>query len=67
MAFPETTSELVAAGYVFDNDANCRGCGVRVEWWITPRGKKMPMDVNENGDCEPHWASCPNAKDFRTK
>jgi hypothetical protein len=65
MPFPETTTELVNAGYRFDNGANCRGCGASVEWWITPKGKRMPMDVDADGNCEPHWSTCPNAKEFR--
>jgi len=65
MPFPTTTKELVEAGYRFDNDANCRGCGERIEWWITPRDKKMPMEVDADGNCESHWANCPAAKDFR--
>lgn len=65
MPFPETTGELIAAGYKFDNDAHCRACGVWIEWWITPKQKKMPMDVDSQGNCEPHWSSCPNASDFR--
>lgn len=65
MPFPTTVEELKAAGYVFSNDANCRGCGSRIEWWTTPKGKKMPMDVDESGNCVSHWSTCPNAKDFR--
>jgi hypothetical protein len=65
MPFPTTIDEMRIAGYHFDNEAACRGCGARLEWWITPRGKKMPMDVDAEGNCEPHWATCPNAKDFK--
>ena len=42
---PEKREDLVAMGYVFDNDAKCRGCGASIEWWLTPRDKKMPMSV----------------------
>ena len=65
MPFPETTDELVKAGYRFDNGANSRGCGAAIEWWITPRGKKMPLDVDSDGNVESHWANCPEAKNFR--
>jgi len=65
MPFPETTDQLVRAGYKFDNHASCRGCGAAIEWWYTPRGKKMPFDVDEDGNAEAHFANCPNAKDFR--
>jgi hypothetical protein len=59
--------ELRAAGYTFDNDAHCRGCGAAIEWWKTPKGKMIPMDVTPEGDCEAHWANCPKAKDFRNQ
>jgi hypothetical protein len=77
MAIPEKKADLEAFGYVFDNKAKCRGCGAEIEWWITPRGKKMPMSVQivrETGSPispvkeyrrVPHWSDCPNAKDFR--
>lgn len=65
MPFPATIEEMKAAGYKFDNDSHCRGCGEKIEWWITPRNKKMPMDVDADGNCESHWATCSAAKDFR--
>jgi hypothetical protein len=67
MRFPETITELAAAGYRFDKDGHCRGCRKAVEWWITPRGKRMPMDVHADGSCESHFATCPKAQDFRKK
>jgi hypothetical protein len=73
MKFPATSDQLKAEGYVYDNDANCRGCGEPIEWWITPKGKKMPMTVKKTATIlhatadvrEPHWASCPKSGDFR--
>ena len=41
---------------------HCRGCGVEIGWWKTPTGKKIPLNT---GSLEPHWATCPKAKDFR--
>ena len=83
MAIPEKREDLVSMGYVYDNDAKCRGCGASIEWWITPASKKMPMSVIEldrQGDPvfgtthlgsefvrRPHWSDCPNADDFRKK
>jgi len=76
-AIPQNREELVAMGYVFDNDACCRGCGAPIEWWVTPRGKKMPMSVQEVKEGEgffakvtgfirvPHWSDCPEASAFR--
>jgi hypothetical protein len=77
MAIPTQREELVAAGYVFDNEARCRGCEALIEWWITPNGKKMPMSVKAIRERDspiapvkewqriPHWSDCPNAKDFK--
>jgi hypothetical protein len=75
LKFPATSDELKAAGYEYTGDANCRGCGETIEWWITNGGKKMPMSVRSTatiqhatGDVrEPHFVSCPNASDFRKK
>lgn len=67
MPFPETMDELVKAGYSFENEGKCRGCGKAIEWWNTPRGKKMPMNVDSDGNVESHWANCPNAPQFRSK
>lgn len=67
MPFPQTADELKAAGYKFDNDATCRGCGADIEWWITPRGKKLPMDPMDTGTAKavPHWGTCSDAPLFR--
>jgi hypothetical protein len=69
MPFPKTADELKAAGYAFDNDATCRGCGADIEWWITPRGSKLPMDPMPRGTSEAvsHFATCPDAPTFRAK
>jgi|GEM_PF-1921877 len=63
MSFPTTMEELKAQGYKFGGEAQCKGCGEDIEWWTTPRGKKMPCDV---GTATPHWSTCPNAKDFKS-
>ena len=76
MAIPDNSNELKRAGYEYSNDATCRGCGARIEWWITPNDKKMPLSTkvvgtlaegNRREVLEPHWAVCPNADDFRRK
>ena len=68
MAFPKTRDELVASGYVFDNHAKCRGkkCRAEIEWWITPKKKKMPFDLMPHGasPAKPHWGTCPDRKDY---
>jgi hypothetical protein len=76
---PNTKEGLQDAGYVYDSDSVCRGadCHAQIEFWITPGGRKMPMEVvaekKQPGFFEPptrllripHWQKCPNAKDFR--
>ena len=47
MPLPTDKKALEAAGYVYDNDGTCRGCGLPIEWWITPNNKKMPMKLLE--------------------
>jgi len=64
MAFPKTEAEFIAQGYEFSNSSTCNGCGADIEWWITPKGKKMPIDP---GSMESHWGTCPKAQDFRKK
>lgn len=80
MPLPTKREDLVALGYVFDNDARCRYCGARIEWWITPKGAKMPFSVKEikeeavgpfapveRIDRIPHFSDCPNADQARRK
>lgn len=65
MPFPATLDELRAAGYRFQEHSRCRGCKAVIEWWITPAGKKMPMDVTDGGKVETHFATCPKVAQFR--
>jgi hypothetical protein len=59
---PKTRKDLESAGYVFLNEAKCRGCGAEIIWAKTARGKRMPFDRET---LEPHWATCPQAKEFK--
>ncbi len=56
--------ELEAAGYRFVNTSRCYGqdCGAEIDWYETPKGRKMPLDPDT---LEPHFGSCPNVKEFR--
>ncbi len=56
----------------------CRGCGARIGWLKTVAGRPMCVNLTKqtivantpegakiiNG-YEPHWATCPNAGDFK--
>lgn len=71
--WPITTNQLRADGWEYTNDSNCRGCGARMEWWISPGGKKTPMAIVPPKDPlfsneehrQPHFIDCPNVGDFR--
>lgn len=67
MAFPKDRDALIAAGYKFSNHAKCRGCEAEVEWYETPRGKKMPFDLMPEGNspAATHFTTCPEADTFR--
>ena len=39
----------------------CHSCNAAIFWVKTKAGKNMPLDE----DGQPHWGSCPNAKDFK--
>ena len=39
----------------------CKGCGAKIFWIKTQKGKYMPVDP----DGTPHWATCPVANDFK--
>ncbi len=52
----------------------CRGCGAKIAWGITKKGKRMPIEpkgsweialTDKEAHWEPHWAICPSSKNFR--
>jgi hypothetical protein len=64
MAMPTTEAALKQAGYTFYNRTTCRRCHAEIEFWNTPKRKLTPLDA---GTLVSHFATCPNAKDFRRK
>jgi hypothetical protein len=42
----------------------CSGCHAQIVWAITTSGKKMPLDADT---LNPHWATCPVAKQFKQR
>ncbi len=62
MTFPKTDTQLTAQGYTFEDKTKCRSCHAEIEFWLTPKGRHMPLNA---GTLEPHWSTCPNAKEFR--
>ena len=69
MAFPTRKSDLKTAGYRFQKIGLCRGCDASIEWWITPAGKRIPMNpmASDNVEAVSHFATCPSADRFRRK
>lgn len=64
MAFPKTEGELAAQGYRYMKTERCKGktCTATLAWYLTPKGHWIPL---EEGTLEPHFANCPDIKDFR--
>lgn len=48
---------------VIGSKSKCKGCYADIYWVKTPGGKNMPVDI----DGTPHWASCPQAEDFKKR
>lgn len=69
MPFPKDADALKQAGWVFENDATCRGCGADIEWWTTSAGRKMPMEPMPRGGSPAvsHFSVCTEADSFRKK
>ena len=67
MGFPQDRDALIASGYKFENHGKCRGCDAELEWYTTPRGKKMPFNLMQNGNSPAiaHFVSCPDRDEFR--
>lgn len=69
MAFPQTLNELEANNYRFNGHGRCKGCGAAIEWWYTPEGGRMPLDImlEATTPVTSHFATCPNAAEFRKR
>jgi len=72
MKWPASEPELQAGGYRLVERSRCKGlhCGAMISWYRTPAGKRMPLTpiAGEPGKVlEPHFASCPDANEFRKR
>ncbi len=73
LEWPSTRKTLYAAGYARDLQAPsrpCKLCGVKIEFWRTPEGKLMPLEVDPLSMPNApmllcHFATCPEAEKFR--
>lgn len=62
MQLPAAKAELNDAGYSFSKKALCRKCQARIEFWRTPKGTLIPLNI---GTVVPHWSTCPYANETR--
>ena len=52
-----------------EHHGRCRGCTEAIEWWLTPKGERMPMDPMPRRESKAvsHWSTCKQAELFREK
>lgn len=64
---PPTWKELEAAGFVWQSRTNCKNCGREMEWWKSPSGRWIPVElVAEAGGARMvHTMLCPKADQFQ--
>lgn len=55
MPFPRTTEQMTGWGYKPLGMGACKKCGFPIDWWETPKGKKMPVNRDT---AVPHWETC---------
>ena len=81
MPLPDTFVELALAGYHYQGSGHCKACGVRLEWFLTPKLHRIPFSgkqqvivgedtirsITSDVKIEPHFATCPQAEQFRRK
>ncbi len=67
--FPQTRDAMRRAGYEFLNEVDCKSCHARIEWWRTPGGKKIPMDVpkTDHSHIVTHWSTCKHPDQHRQR
>jgi len=66
MRMPNTRKGLIEAGYMWIDAGQCRGCLKRIEWWLTPKSRKIPMTVNPDDTLTCHFGVCPDRLQFRS-
>jgi hypothetical protein len=67
MKFPKNRAEMLEQGYTPAGRDRCRSCAVTIEFWITPKQKRIPMNVmpEETSAAISHFATCPEPERFR--
>jgi hypothetical protein len=56
-------------GYKRTSYTRCSGCRALIEFWQTPKGKVIPMELmpREDSPAISHFAHCPEADRFRKR
>jgi hypothetical protein len=82
MPVPNEFTDLQLAGYRYAGDGVCAKCRRPLQWFITPKNRRMPFSlvndvmVGPDGELypkpsltklEPHFAACAFAADFRRR
>jgi hypothetical protein len=69
MNFPKNRREMIAQGYMPAGRDRCRVCPVTIEFWITPYGRRIPMNSMPSDDslAVSHYATCKEPERFRRK
>ena len=66
VTLPATRQQLVEAGWKLCYSRNCRLCHRPIDFWYTPKGAYMPMDMADaDGLRRSHFETCPDAEKFR--
>jgi hypothetical protein len=68
ITWPASPAGLRELGYTQSNRTRCSApaCNREIEWWITPAKRRMPLEHDpQTGLLLPHWATCPEARQFR--
>jgi hypothetical protein len=67
--FPQNNTEMLMRGYEPNGgpQATCRACNAPIEWWMTPTGRKLPMNPMPTPETPAiaHWSTCTNPDRFR--
>jgi len=66
MVEPKTAEYWTARGYLFHRSGECEACCAKVEFWWTPGRRLRKLVPLDAATLEPHWSSCPNAREFRS-
>ncbi len=67
LTIPPTWTELEEAGYVWQSRTTCKACGREMEWWVSPAGRWLALELapEMGGARTLHTLLCPKAGQFQ--